>query len=63
MQMGQVQLQMHFVTENILAERAGNHRLHGMLGDDVHLNPVGVFAAVVAVGTLIALSKKKHNQL
>lgn len=61
MQMSQMQLQMHFVAENILAKGAGYHRLHRMLGEDMHLDAIRVLAAVVAVGTLIALRNEKNN--
>lgn len=54
-EVGEVQLQMNLVAQHVLAQRAADHRLHGMLGHDVKLHPVGVFAAVVAVRALLHL--------
>lgn len=50
-----MQLQMNLVAQDILAQWAADHWLHGMLGHDMKLHTVGVFTAVVAVRTLLNL--------
>ena len=55
MQVGEMQLQMNLVTQDVLAQWAADHRLHGMLGHHMKLHAVGIFAAVIAVRTLLDL--------
>lgn len=54
-EVGEMQLQMNLVAQDVLAQWAADHWLHGMLGHDMKLHTVGVFAAVVAVRALLNL--------
>lgn len=54
-EVGEMQLQVNLVAQDVLAQWAADHRLHGMLGHDVELHAVGVFAAVVAIRALLNL--------
>lgn len=54
----EMQLQVNLVAQDILAQRAANHRLHGMLGHHMELHAIGIFTAVVAVWTLLNLKEK-----
>lgn len=58
----EMQLQMNLVAQDVLAQRAADHRLHGMLGHDMKLHAVGVFAAVVAVRALLNLSETNKQK-
>lgn len=53
-----MQLQVNLVAQDILAQRAADDRLHGMLGHHVELHAVSIFAAVVAIRTLLNLESK-----
>lgn len=54
-EVGEMQLQVDLVAQDVLAQWAADHRLHGMLGHDMELHAVGVFAAVVAIRALLNL--------
>lgn len=54
-EVGEMQLQMNLVAQDVLAQWAADHWLHRMLGHDMQLHTVGVFAAVVAVRALLNL--------
>ena len=63
MKVGEMQLQVNLVAQDILAQWAANHWLHGMLGHHVELHTVGIFTAVVAIWTLLNLRKiKQYNK-
>lgn len=53
--MGQMQLQVHFVAEDILAEWTADDGLNRVLGQDMHLDPTLVPTIVVTIRTLIEL--------
>lgn len=53
-----MQLQVNLVAQDILAQWAADDRLHGMLGHHVELHAVSIFAAVVAIRTLLNLESK-----
>lgn len=57
MQMGQMQLEVHFVAEDILAEGTANDWLYRVLRQDMHLDPTLVPTIVVAIRTLVELEK------
>lgn len=52
---GEMQLQVNLVAQDVLAQWAANHWLHGMLGHHMELHTVSIFTAVVAIGTLLSL--------
>lgn len=56
-----MQLQVNLVAQDILAQRAADNRLHGMLRHHVELHAVRVFAAVVAIRTLLNLNERKQS--
>ena len=57
-----MQLQMNLVAQDVLAQWAADHRLHRVLGHHMKLHAVGVFAAVIAVRTLLDLKiARKQN--
>ena len=57
MQMGQMQLEVHFVAEDILAEGTADDRLYRVLRQDMHLDPTLVPTIVVTIRTLVELEK------
>lgn len=61
MKVGEMQLQVNLVAQDILAQWAADHWLHGMLGHHMELHTVGIFTAVVAIWTLLNLKKKKKQ--
>lgn len=56
-----MQLQVNLVAQDILAQWAADDWLHGMLGHHVELHAVSIFAAVVAIRTLLNLRKGKQT--
>lgn len=58
-EVGEMQLQVNLVAQDILAQWAANHWLHGMLGHHMELHTVGIFTAVVAIWTLLNLKKRR----
>lgn len=62
MKVCEMQLQVNLVAQNILAQWAADHWLHGMLGHDMELHTVGIFTAVVAIWTLLNLKNKTNKQ-
>lgn len=56
---GEMQLQVNLVAQDILAQWAADNWLHGMLGHHMELHTVCVFTAVVAIWTLLNLKKTK----
>lgn len=55
--MGQMQLEVHFVAEDILAEGTADDRLYRVLWQDMHLDPTLVPTIVVTIRTLVELEK------
>lgn len=55
-----MQLQVNLVAQDILAQRATDNRLHGMLRHHVELHAVSIFATIVAIRTLLNLNKRKQ---
>lgn len=49
---------MYLVAENILTERAADDGLHGMLGHDMHLDPVCILTVIITVRALVKLKPK-----
>lgn len=58
MEVGQMQLQVNLVAQDILAQRAADNRLHGMLRHHMELHAVRVFATIVAIRTLLNLNER-----
>lgn len=54
-QMRQMQLEVHFVAEDVLAEGTADDRLHWVLWQNVHLDTTLVPTIVVTIRTLIEL--------
>lgn len=52
-----MQLQVNLVAQDVLAQWAADDWLHGMLGHHVELHAVSIFAAIVAIRTLLNLKK------
>lgn len=63
MKVGEMQLQVNLVAQDILAQWAADHWLHGMLGHHMELHAVSIFTAVVAVWTLLNLKNKQSNKI
>lgn len=62
MKVGEMQLQVNLVAQDILAQWAAYHWLHGMLGHHMELHTVGISTAVVAIWTLLNLKKKDKKK-
>lgn len=62
MQVRQVQLQVHLVAEDVLAEGTADHRLHRVLRQDVHLDATLVPTVVVTIRTLIELEDSEQTR-
>lgn len=58
-EVGEMQLQVNLVAQDILTQWAADHWLHGMLGHHMELHTVSVIAAVVAIGALLNLKQIK----
>lgn len=56
-----MQLQVNLVAQDILAQRAADNWLHGMLRHHVELHAVSVFATIVAIRTLLNLNDTKQS--
>lgn len=50
-----MKLKVDLVAEQVLAEGAADDRLHGMLGNNVHLDAISIFATVITVWALLNL--------
>lgn len=61
MQVGQVQLKVELVAEQVLTEGAPEHRLDGVLGHSMYPQPVDIRIAVLAVGALVHLGAKESR--
>lgn len=59
MQVGEVQLQVNFVAQHVLTERAPKHGLDRVLSHGMDPQAVHIGVTVLAVGTLIDLEDKK----
>lgn len=62
MQVRQVQLQVHLVAEDVLAEWTADDRLHRVLRQDVHLDAALVPTVVVTIRTLIELEDSEQTR-
>lgn len=61
MQMCQMQLEVHFVAEDVLAEGTADDGLHRVLGQDVHLDTTLVPTIVVTIRTLKELENMEET--
>lgn len=61
MQVGQVQLKVELIAEQVLTEGAPEHRLDGVLGHDMYPQPVDIRIAVLAVEAVVHLGAKESS--
>lgn len=63
MQVGEMQLEVELVAEQVLTEGAPEHRLNGVLGHGMYPQPVDIRVAVLTVGALVHLGAKRKQVL
>lgn len=63
MQVGEMQLEVELVAEQVLTEGAPEHWLNGVLGHGMYPQPVDIRVAVLTVGALVHLGEKRKQVL
>lgn len=61
MQVGEMQLEVELVAEQVLTEGAPKHRLDGVLGHGMYPQPVDIRVAVLTVEALVHLGAKESR--